>query len=86
MRTSEERLKRRVAASGGGFQWLAETAAPAVRRVAEGRDAAGRGWIGLRRNGDFIVTGVAETSLFPVWAALALALGLAAAAWRREGR
>jgi hypothetical protein len=86
VRTSEDKLKPLVQASGGGFQWLAETPSPAVRRVAEGRDAAGRGWLGLRRNGDFIVTGVAETSLFPVWAALTLALGLAAAAWRREGR
>lgn len=86
MRTGEEKLKPLVEATGGGFQWLAETPSPAVRRVAEGRDAAGRGWLGLRRNGDFIVTGVSETSLFPVWFALTLALGLAAAAWRREGR
>jgi hypothetical protein len=86
MRTSEDKLTPLVEATSGGFQWLAETPSPAVRRVAEGRDAAGRGWIGLRRNGDFIVTGVTETGLLPVWAALALALGLAAAAWRREGR
>jgi hypothetical protein len=86
MRTSDEKLRPLVEASGGGVQWLAETPTLALRRVAEGRDAAGRGWVGLTRNGDFTVTGVSETSLLPVFAALALALGLAAAAWRREGR
>jgi len=54
--------------------------------VAPGRDVAGAGWIGLRRNGDHSVTGISALPLLPPWAALALVLGAAVMAWRREGR
>ena len=47
---------------------------------------AGRGWLGLRANGDYIVTGVHETPLLPGLLALLLALGTLIAAWRREVR
>jgi hypothetical protein len=57
-----------------------------LRRVAPGRDAQGASWIGLRRNGDHTVTGIAAMPLLPPWLALPLALGLAVLAWRREGR
>ena len=51
-----------------------------------GRDAQGGGWIGLRRNGDHTVTGIAAMPLLPPWLALPLVLGVAVLAWRREGR
>ena len=47
---------------------------------------AGRGWIGLRANGDYIVRGVTEIPLLPALAVLLLALGTMIFAWRREGR
>jgi hypothetical protein len=77
--------------SGGGVRWLGSGAQPAVpelRRVAAGRDMAssGNGWLGLRRNQDHIVTGVAALPLLPPWLALPLVLGVALVAWRREGR
>ena len=50
------------------------------------RTAAGRNWLGLRQNGDFVVTGVSETPLLPGLGALILALGAFLLAWRREGR
>ena len=59
---------------------------PELRRVAPGRDVAGAGWIGLRRNGDHTVTGISAIPLLPAWLALALVLGAALMAWRREGR
>jgi hypothetical protein len=59
---------------------------PEVRRVAPDRGAAGRGWIGLRANGDYVVTGMKETPLLPGILALVLALGAFLLAWRREGR
>jgi len=77
-----------VRASGGALRWMGAEAAPALpelRRVAAGRDAEGPGWIGLRRNGDHTVTGIAATPLLPPALALALVLGLALLAWRREG-
>ena len=50
------------------------------------RSAAGRGWMGFRANGDYVVTGVKETPLLPGLLALMLALGTFILAWRREGR
>ncbi|NOG72938.1 hypothetical protein [Roseicella sp. DB1501] len=86
-----------LAATGGGARWLGAGAVPVLpelRRVSPGRDAQGGGqgsgpgggWIGLRRNGDHTVTGIAATSLLPPWLALPLVLGVAVLAWRREGR
>lgn len=76
-------------ATGGGAHWLGTAEAPALpelRRVAAGRDATGGSWIGLRRNQDHLVTGIAALPLLPPWLALPLVLGLALVAWRREGR
>ena len=76
---------------GGGVRWLgtgAQPAVPELRRVAAGRDMASPtgNWLGLRRNQDHIVTGIAATPLLPPWLALPLVLGVALVAWRREGR
>ena len=59
---------------------------PDIRRVSPGRSASGHSWMGLRHNGDYVVTGFSEVPLLPGVAALLLALGLLIAAWRREGR
>jgi len=78
-----------VRASAGSVHWLgtgAQPDLPELRRVALDRDAAGSRWIGLRRNQDHLVTGVAALPLLPPWLALPLVLGLALVAWRREGR
>ncbi len=74
-----------VRASGGSVHWLDPAGAPELRSIEAGRSTAGAGWIGLRRNHDHLVTGVAATALLPAWLALPLLLGLAFAAWRREG-
>ncbi|PZW40027.1 hypothetical protein C8P66_12672 [Humitalea rosea] len=89
LRADEARLHAAVLAGGGGTRWLGTGAVPVlpdIRRVSAGRDAAGPGWIGLRRNQDHTVTGVSATPLLPPWAALPLVLGLLLLAWRREGR
>ncbi|WP_149539819.1 hypothetical protein [Siccirubricoccus phaeus] len=96
LRADPARLAPVLAATGGAARWLgpaepqgrnaAEPVLPELRRVGPGRDAAGAGWIGLRRNGDHTVTGIAAMPLLPPWLALPLTLGLALLAWRREGR
>ena len=65
--------------------WI-DSGVPEVRRVAVGRAAAGRDWLGLRENGDYVVAGFSETPLLPGIASLLLAIGTLIAAWRREGR
>ena len=94
LRADPGRLAPILAATGGAARWLgdgAEPVLPELRRVAAGRDTqggapAGAGWIGLRRNGDHTVTGIAALPLLPPWLALGLVLGLAVLAWRQEGR
>src|SRR5579875_543915 len=85
VRTTDDKVKADVAATGGGIIWLGAAGVPDIRPVEPGQSAAGRGWIGLRRTGEYVVTGVGETPLLPGALALLLALGILILAWRREG-
>ncbi len=71
-------------ATGGALRWL-DKGVPHLRRIAPGRNAAGRDWVGLTANGDYVVTGVNVVPLLPALLVLLLALGATAFAWRREG-
>ena len=64
---------------------------PDIRLLDKGRngsprEAAGRNWLGLIRQNDYVVTGLSLTPLAP--ALLMLALGIAGLMlmWRRESR
>jgi hypothetical protein len=90
VRTTDEHLKYAAASTGGQILWLSD-GLPELRRVRPGRDAGGRepngrGWLGFRANGDYVVTGVSQVSLLPGFALFFLALGALLVAWRREGR
>jgi hypothetical protein len=85
LRATPEHLEDVIEASGGGIAWLAD-GLPEFRRTAPGRETAGRQWMGLRRNGHAIVTGIDEMALFSPYMILGLALAGFAAAWWREGR
>ena len=85
LRATATKLLPLVRASGGGVHWLDPSGAPELRMVEPERDFSGTSWIGLRRNHDHLVTGIAALPLLPPWLALALLLGLALVAWRREG-
>jgi hypothetical protein len=63
-----------------------EDGLPDLRRVAEGRRASGRGWIGLTERDAYLTTDVTVTPLVSAWLFLLLAAGLMLAAWLREGR
>ncbi len=86
VRTTDEKVKPAAEATGGGIWWVGPGTLPDIRRVAPDRSSAGRNWLGLRANGDYIVTGVKEIPLLPGVLALLLLLGTLIAAWRREGR
>jgi hypothetical protein len=86
VRSTPEKLEPFIKAQGGSVNWLADGKLPDIRRVAPERTVAGRGWIGLRSNGDYIVRGVTDIPLLPALATLALAIGTLILAWRREGR
>ncbi|MBI1274152.1 MAG: hypothetical protein GC131_08755 [Alphaproteobacteria bacterium] len=87
MRASADVLKPLAEATRGGVFWLEDFPGGIdVRRTARGARAAGNGWLGLVRGGDYIVTGAESRPLLPAWALLALLLGLTVIVWWREGR
>ncbi len=86
LRATATKLAPLVKASGGSIHWLDPEGAPLLRRTEPGARQAGGQWIGLRRNHDHIVTGVAALPLLPSPAALAIILALMVIAWREEGR
>lgn len=74
-----------AAASGGSVNWL-EDGLPQLVKVAEGRQAAGSGWIGLRANDAHRVLSVSDTPLFATLLSLGVLLLAFSAMWYREGR
>src|ERR1700726_2465641 len=57
VRTTAEKLGPVARATGGGVFWIGDGAMPEIRRVSAGRIASGHNWMGLRENGDYLVTG-----------------------------
>ncbi len=85
VRATDSRLQPFAQASGGSTHWL-QDGTPEPRKVRPGRPANGRDWIGFRTNGDYAVVGLDEVALMPALMVLAMVLGMAMIAWRREGR
>jgi hypothetical protein len=75
-----------VQATGGTVTWIADHPVPDIRRVGEGRQTAGRGWMGLIDHGAYRVARTEMVPLMPPWLALVLLLGTTVFAWWREGR
>lgn len=82
---SADKAAGAVAATRGGVLRL-EDGVPDVREVSEGRQASGRGWIGITPRAAYVTADVTVAPLLPAWLFLALASVLAIAAWLREGR
>ena len=78
-------LEEGVEATRGGILRVAE-GAPDIRRVREGRPAAGRGWIGITPREAYLTADIRVSPLLPAWAMLLLASLLAVGAWLWEGR
>ena len=82
---SGDKLAEAVAATNGGILRL-EEGAPDIRRVAEGRVASGRGWIGITPREAYVTKDIRVGALLPSWLWLVLAAMLAIGAWLIEGR
>jgi hypothetical protein len=72
--------------SGGGVTLLGEDGKrlPDIHRVDKNGAALGPGWIGLRRNGAYVVRASASEPLGPGWAWAAAGVVLLMLGWRRE--
>lgn len=77
-------LAEPVQARGGKLAWLEDGDIPKIRRSRPDGVSSGPDWIGIRANGDFVVTGIATEPLFPPWAQALAAILLLAAVWRLE--
>ncbi len=87
IRATKETLAPLIEESGGGAFWIEDLgAAPTLRSVRPGRDAAGDTWAGLRRNGGYVLKAVAQVPLLSPWLALPLMIGLLLLGWRRESK
>ena len=86
LRAGPNDLDPLVRASGGVVTWIGEGPLPKVRMIRPNRDTAGRGWVGLIANRDYVVTGIRQTPLMAEWLVLLLTLGGLMLAWRSEGR
>ena len=75
-----------ISASGGAVIWIGDGPLPKVRMTRPDRDTAGRGWIGLIANQDYLVTGIRQSPLMAEWLVLLLTLGGLMLAWRAEGK
>ncbi|MFN4159518.1 MAG: glutamine amidotransferase [Gemmobacter sp.] len=82
---SGDKLAPLVSPLRGGIVSLS-SGTPDIRRVGEGRAAAGRGWIGITPRGAYVTQDIRVGQILPPWAWLLLAAGLAVGAWLREGR
>ncbi len=85
LRASPDKLASLVKISNGGVAWIAD-GVPDFRRTKPGRSGAGRGWLGMQRNGAYVVTGVRQISLMPALAFLLLVCGAIMFSWWREGQ
>lgn len=82
-----EALQPMVQGSNGGI-YPARSAddLPVIRRTNPRDRQSARTWMGLKRNGAFVVTGEERRPLLPALLMTLILLGFAAGAWWREGR
>ncbi len=81
-----EMLRPYANATGGSVFMTGEDGRrlPEIRRVDRGARANGDGWIGIERNGAYVVRAAQATPLGPGWAWAFVGLALLMLGWRRE--
>ena len=81
-------LRPYAQASGGSVVLTGEDGSrlPEIRRVDRGAPASGAGWIGIERNGAYVVRAAVATPLGPGWAWAVFGTALLMLGWRRESR
>ncbi|MEZ5751030.1 MAG: hypothetical protein R3D60_03345 [Paracoccaceae bacterium] len=81
----DEPLQTLVSGTQGGIARI-DDGIPTLRLVESGRQAAGRGWLGIVPRGAYETVDLRLSPLLPAWIWLILAAGLGLVGWLREGR
>lgn len=85
--TSEKPMKSIATETGGSVQWATSEGIPNIRRIpASNRNFWGTGWIGLKDNNAYTISGMRDIPFLPAWFSAAILLAMAIAAWWFEGR
>jgi len=81
-------LRPYAQATGGSVVLTGEDGSrlPEIRRIDRGAGASGNGWIGIERNGAYVVRAAVATPLGPGWAWAFFGAALLMLGWRRESR
>lgn len=82
---TDRKIKDTLKATRGGSLALSDGSF-SIRRVAQGRPAAGRGWIGITPRNAFVSDAVTRRPMLPTWGWLLLIASMSVLAWLREGR
>ena len=80
-------ILRPFAEAAGGSVFLTGedgTRLPRIRRIDRGARAGGGDWIGVKRNGAYVVRAAVASPLGPGWAWAVAGLALLMLGWRRE--
>jgi len=82
---TDSHLAPLIAASRGAAMRI-EAGLPDLRNVTAGRQAAGRGWLGVTPRQAYVTTDLRLSALLPPWAWLLIGGSLILAGWLREAR
>ena len=86
LRSTKDKLKPVVDATGGSARWVSEDGIPNIRHLDANRRMSGQSWIGIRKNNNYSVSGIKQSPVIPPLAYLLLGVGFLLMAWRKEGR
>ncbi len=86
LRSSKAKMQSFVEQQNGSIRWELEDGMPDLRRAEASRYMSGKNWIGIKRNHNYVVTGVSQHPVIPGFAYLLGAIILWLLAWHREGR
>jgi len=84
--TTDKILLPLIKESNGSVQWLADTPKPRIKKLSNAGSYGGRGWLGLRENNSYSVSGVKDHPFLPTWLSALLLFILLISAWWMEGR